>query len=282
VATKASSKDMFDAILSLFQSDNMSRKMILKTKLGECRMTHFDNVTDYLMRITQIRDQLAAIGETVLEEELVNIALNGFTKSWEPFIMGIYARELLLKWERLWDDCIQEETWKESRSGKQGGVGDENLALVNKTKKGKYKVSFKKGDSQEEGQQFGQKRDMSKIKCYICHKNGIFASSVHRERKARGSRKQLQRQQRQLSELASKFESDFSFVSCLSTSTTPRSARYLDSGPSRHMTEAREMFNNLSEEDLELHIELGNNAKYAVKGQGTMQFQLESGGSFDA
>jgi len=56
VAEKAGTKDMFDALVSLFQSYNMSRKMILKTELRECRMTHFDNVTSYLMRITQILD----------------------------------------------------------------------------------------------------------------------------------------------------------------------------------------------------------------------------------
>jgi 2-phosphoglycerate kinase len=99
VAEKTNSKDMFDALVSLFQSDNMSRKMILKTKLRESRMTHSNNVASYLMRITQIRDQLAAIGKTVLKVELVNVALNGFTKSWEPFIMVIYAREHLPKWE---------------------------------------------------------------------------------------------------------------------------------------------------------------------------------------
>jgi hypothetical protein len=168
VSEKTSSKEMYDALVSLFQSDNKSRKMILRTKLRECRMTNFDNVTSYPMRITQIHDQLAAIGEVVLDAKLVNVALNGFTKAWEPFIMGICVQEHLPKWERLWDDCIQEETRKESRSGKQGGGGgDENLALVSKTKKNKGKFFVKKGDSQGEGQQSGWKRDMSKIKCYI-------------------------------------------------------------------------------------------------------------------
>jgi hypothetical protein len=62
MSKKTSSKEMFDAIVSLFQSDNTSQKMILKAKLRECRMTRFDNVTNYLMRITQICDQLATIG----------------------------------------------------------------------------------------------------------------------------------------------------------------------------------------------------------------------------
>jgi hypothetical protein len=52
MSKKASAKEMFDALVSLFQSDNMSRKMILKAKLRECRMTHSDNVNSYLMRIT--------------------------------------------------------------------------------------------------------------------------------------------------------------------------------------------------------------------------------------
>jgi hypothetical protein len=99
---------------------------------------------------------LQLLEEAVLDVELVNVALIGFTKAWEPFIMGICARERLLKWERLWDDCIQEVTRRESRSNKQGGGGeDENLALVCKAKKSQGVFFVKKGDIQGEGQQFG-------------------------------------------------------------------------------------------------------------------------------
>jgi hypothetical protein len=49
-------------------------------------MTSSDTIASYLMRITQISDQLAAIGEVVDETELVNMALNGFLGSWEPFV----------------------------------------------------------------------------------------------------------------------------------------------------------------------------------------------------
>jgi hypothetical protein len=52
--------------------------------------------------------------------ELMNVALNGLPKSWEPFVKGFYARENLPDWQRLWDDCIQEETREESKVGKQG------------------------------------------------------------------------------------------------------------------------------------------------------------------
>jgi hypothetical protein len=79
VAEKTKPKDMFDALVGLFQSDNLNRKMVLKNKLRDCWMNRSNNVTSYLMRITQIRDQLAVVGEKILDAELVNVALNRFT-----------------------------------------------------------------------------------------------------------------------------------------------------------------------------------------------------------
>ena len=70
------------------------------------------------MKIDQIRDQLAIIGEKVDNVELVRVVLNGFTKHWEPFVKSLRAREKLPKWERLWDGCIQEDTREESRADK--------------------------------------------------------------------------------------------------------------------------------------------------------------------
>jgi hypothetical protein len=55
------------------------------------------------------------------------MALNGFLVSWEPFVKGICALENLPNFKRLWNDCIWEETWMESKASKKGG--DRNLAL---------------------------------------------------------------------------------------------------------------------------------------------------------
>jgi hypothetical protein len=93
--------------------------MILQNKLRSIEMTRSNTVTSYLMKITQIRDQLAVVGEKVVDAELVNMALNGFPTSWEPFVKGICARENLPTFERLWDDCIQEETWMESKAARK-------------------------------------------------------------------------------------------------------------------------------------------------------------------
>jgi transcription termination factor NusB len=58
---KKTAKEIFDALVSLFQRKNMNRKMVLRNKLRSVQMSRLDNVTSYLMRFTQGRDQLAAI-----------------------------------------------------------------------------------------------------------------------------------------------------------------------------------------------------------------------------
>jgi hypothetical protein len=54
-------------------------------------MSSEDTIVNYLMEITQIRDQVVAIGDKVEDVELENIALRGLPRSWEPFVQGICA-----------------------------------------------------------------------------------------------------------------------------------------------------------------------------------------------
>jgi hypothetical protein len=100
--------------------------------------------------------------------------------------------------------------------------------------------------------------------------------------KGRGNMQTTTSTEMQLDEFAVKFEKDFSLVSFLSTNTTTKNAWYLDTGAYRHMKKSWEIFSSLMERDLGIHVELGDDAKYAMKGEGIVLFQLDSRGSFDA
>jgi hypothetical protein len=89
---KKTTKDMWEALTKLYQSDNQSRKMLLREKLRSTKMARGESVATYLTKFTQIRDELAVVGETVDEIELVRIALNGFTKQWDVFVRGVVAQ----------------------------------------------------------------------------------------------------------------------------------------------------------------------------------------------
>ena len=45
-----------------------------------------ETCVSYLTRMSQIKDELVAIGDTVAEKKLVKIALNGFSKEWEIIV----------------------------------------------------------------------------------------------------------------------------------------------------------------------------------------------------
>jgi hypothetical protein len=58
----------------------MNKKMVLRNNLRSLQMSRSDNVTKYLMRITQENDQLVEIGEKMEVVELMNVELNGLPK----------------------------------------------------------------------------------------------------------------------------------------------------------------------------------------------------------
>ncbi len=98
--------DMWTSLCTLYQSKNQNRKMVLREKLRNTKMTETDSVTTYLTKITQVRDELGAAGEKVEDEELVRHALNGFSTKWHTFVKGVVARDKLPDWTRLWDDFV--------------------------------------------------------------------------------------------------------------------------------------------------------------------------------
>lgn len=82
-----------------------------------------DNVASYLIEIIKSRDQPGTVGEEVKSEELIYIALNGLSSSWQPFLWGVRAWDKLPTLEKLWEIV----TWIEEE--------DKNLALINRMKK---------------------------------------------------------------------------------------------------------------------------------------------------
>ena len=90
-------------------------------------MTKVDTIATYFMKISQLKEQLIAIGETVDDEDLVAVALDGLPLSWETYVQGINARENQPSFDRLWTDCLQEEG---GIMNKSGPPNEENQALV--------------------------------------------------------------------------------------------------------------------------------------------------------
>jgi 2-phosphoglycerate kinase len=75
LSCKKTTKDMWEALVKLYQFDNQSRKMLLKEKLRSTKMAKGELVVTYLTKFTQIRDELATMGKAVDDIELVRTTL---------------------------------------------------------------------------------------------------------------------------------------------------------------------------------------------------------------
>jgi hypothetical protein len=193
---KANAYEMWASLCKLYESPNENRKMVLHDQLRGIRMLKDESVTSFLGRFTQIRDELVAIGEVVNPNSLVRQAMNSFTKPWGPFVQGIDAQEVMPTWDRMWDDFVQEEIRlaTEASGQQQIGQGEEDLALWTKSKKkadrgGQQGPKFgaqPQGSGGGESNN-GQRRDMSKVKCFVCKKFGHYVGQCPNGKKKDGN-----------------------------------------------------------------------------------------------
>jgi hypothetical protein len=265
VIGKVNSYEMWESLTKLYQSTNENRKMVLREKPKIITMTKAENVVTYLTRLTQVRDEIGAMGEAIVDSELVRTTLNGVSKQWVVFVEGIVARENLPKRERLWDDFVQEETRRGYVHGSSStGHDEENVALAANKKK-KFKKDPKGGNKPKgEG-----KKDMRKFKCFAFHKFGHYAEQWLNKKKKQTAVSTL------VEEFSIKFNKEFSLVVCLSTRTTHSSVWYIDSGASCHMTGVREHLTYLTQIG-DLGVVLGDDRVAKVVGSGTISCQRES------
>ena len=164
---------------------------------------------------------------------------------------------------------MQEEIRRNTRDGSSSkNDNEDNCALAAKARKVKGKKSHPKSEAK------GKKLDLSKVKCFHCHKHGHLATNCpqkkRNEKLARASEGEA---------LASQFELDFSLITCL-VSSAMGSVWYLDSGASFHMTGDEKLFSDLEEKDLQMHIEMGDDGRYSATGIGTITFVRESSKPF--
>jgi hypothetical protein len=165
------SRKMYEALNKLYESKHISLNLTLRNQLRNMKMENSKSVSSYLMRVSQIRDQLAAIGDVISDKELVTTTLNGFPTFWIPFVQGMCARSKLPKFDKLWVDCTHEE----SRLADQHTrliVDEEKALTIQKNRRSSFRKNNKEANSVRVPD---KKKDVSKIRCYNCQKLGHFS-----------------------------------------------------------------------------------------------------------
>jgi hypothetical protein len=67
--------------------------MNLRSQLKNTKMQKGETVHEYFSRISQFKEHIEEIGDTLDEDELIMTTLNGLTIPWDAFIQTICARK---------------------------------------------------------------------------------------------------------------------------------------------------------------------------------------------
>ena len=88
-----------EVFADLFQSSSDHRKLALKDKLRKIKMEKGDNIPKYLTKFVQCCNELRSVGITVVDDDLVSLALLGLPKSWHSYQDSVNGQEKLSDWE---------------------------------------------------------------------------------------------------------------------------------------------------------------------------------------
>jgi putative lipoic acid-binding regulatory protein len=198
-----SSKKMYHSLTNLFSVRNIGQVMSLKNELHDMKMNDDDNITSYLVRISQLRDQLQAIEEIISEKELVNIVLNGLPKTWDAFSASMNTRKEYPTFEELWTCCAQEESRISAKETSQKKYDDQAFTTKFKNFRNKKKFGSRKKPNQE--------NDMSKIQCFNYQKYGHYRNHFLELKKRKETDEETIFKEREPSKKAKQDKTNFFF-----------------------------------------------------------------------
>jgi hypothetical protein len=223
--------------------------------------------------------------DTIDEDELIMTTLNGLTRPWDAFIQMICARKEKLKFDSLWEECIQEESRVVNREVLL--ARDDDQALATHTKGGRKKPylkrethrepqpSNKSNNKESHPRRFQKKgqckeRDLSSIQCHHCDKMG------HKENSCPDRREEYKRKHKRqhahmvkYEETPTKMIKDHVLISALLGLVTPGEDTWLiDSGASKLMMGKRITLSCISKYIFSQKVTLGDDYQYPIKGVG--------------
>ena len=71
VSSKETPKEMYDSLSKIYEGRNINRKMNLRSQLKTTKMIQGESIEDYFTKVSQFKEKLSVIGDTLDEDELV-------------------------------------------------------------------------------------------------------------------------------------------------------------------------------------------------------------------
>ena len=130
---------MYDKLVNMFKANNANQVLFFKNQLKSLKKGKDESVQSYFLKMTEIRNNLLAIGETIADREMVLTALGGLSSEWHVFNTTILNNNVIPYFDEVLSRCVQEET----RMNEYENEG--NTAFAAHTKKKNFGGPWNKG-----------------------------------------------------------------------------------------------------------------------------------------
>eukprot|EP00253_Pinus_taeda_P029346 PITA_29346 len=256
------SKEIYDRLVSLFKVNDENQVLFLRNKLREIKKGKDESMQAYFLRITEIKNDLLSIGETITNREKALTTTGGLPSEWYVFRTTLLNNNVTLGFEELMARCIQEET----------RVEEQEMPLPKGPPAAFSSHAKKRNHSGSKSKRKAGPKGGRKGRCYICNKASHYARECL-------DRKDSHCDDDQNPSHGNRKNGKFNSKAALSTSTPSDSmvTWLIDSGASRHFTGYKEVLHNLVEKETNLEIVLGDDMKYPVKSVGNVSLKLNQG-----
>ena len=88
----STAKECMDALSNLYDTKAPSQKRSLKKQLHMIKMDKNETIALFFSRISQLKEQLLAVGAQTKEDDFIDASIDGLPDSWAPFISSICGR----------------------------------------------------------------------------------------------------------------------------------------------------------------------------------------------
>lgn len=106
----STSKEIYDKLVKLYFISTSGQTISLRNKLYKIRISKNEDMATYIMKISQIRDQLQGLEEIIYDLEMTTYVINDFPLEWSSFATIVYSRNDIAPFYELWAQFILEET----------------------------------------------------------------------------------------------------------------------------------------------------------------------------
>ena len=186
--------------------------------------------------------------------------LNGLTRPWESFIHIVCARKEIMKFDIVWEDCVQEEYRVATR---EALLREDDKSIATHTRR-RIQSKFNKDSHKEyrppnkfqRKRENSQKKDYSKYQCYNYRKIGHLArecplknknTKIYHAHLAENEDEEEEEGPRKRRAEEEDVE-EYVLFSALSRSIIPGEDTWLfDSGASKHMTGKKQTLSRIEE-----------------------------------